>query len=58
MGSQLDINSHSAQLSDRITQRCLIGDIGGHYPRTLLMQEAGDRKSGAAKADNNDIFIF
>jgi hypothetical protein len=58
MSSQLDLDAHIKQLCSRIPQGSLIGGIGRHNTRALLMQEAGNRKPGAAKTDNDYIFIF
>ena len=56
--AQLDLDAHIKQLCSRIPQGSLIGGIGRHNTRALLMQEAGGCKSGAAETDNDHIFIF
>jgi hypothetical protein len=56
MGAQFDVDTHMTQLCDRVPECSLIGGVGCHNARTLLMQEAGGRKPGAAKA--NDHYFF
>jgi hypothetical protein len=58
MGAQLDINTDIPQLHSCVPQCRLIGGVGCHNSRALLMQEAGGRKPGAAKTNNDYIFIF
>jgi hypothetical protein len=58
MGSQLDLDIHMTQLCDRVPEGSLISGVGRHNTRTLLMQKAGGRKPGAAKTNNDHIFVF
>jgi hypothetical protein len=43
---------------DRIAQFLFAGCIGDQNPGSVLMQKTGGGKSGAAEADNENVFIF